>query len=72
MKELMLAYDIGTTGAKAVIFRKDASIVGSATNSTTPITRSKDGSSRSQKRGGRPLSNRHENCLRKPLSILIR
>ena len=29
MKEMILAYDIGTTGAKAVIFRKDASIVGS-------------------------------------------
>jgi xylulokinase len=29
MKELLLAYDIGTTGAKAVLFRKDASIVGS-------------------------------------------
>jgi xylulokinase len=29
MKELLLAYDIGTTGAKAVIFKKDASIVGS-------------------------------------------
>ena len=30
MKELILTYDMGTTGAKAVIFRKDASIVGSA------------------------------------------
>ena len=30
MKELILTYDIGTTGAKAVIFRKDGSIVGSA------------------------------------------
>ena len=29
MKALILTYDIGTTGAKAVIFRKDASIVGS-------------------------------------------
>ncbi|MFK7801671.1 MAG: FGGY-family carbohydrate kinase [Anaerolineae bacterium] len=30
MNELILTYDIGTTGAKAVIFKKDASIVGSA------------------------------------------
>lgn len=30
MKELILTYDTGTTGAKAVIFRTDASIVGSA------------------------------------------
>ena len=29
MKELILTYDIGTTGAKAVLFKKDASIVGS-------------------------------------------
>lgn len=30
MEDLILAYDIGTTGAKAVIFKKDATIVGSA------------------------------------------
>ncbi len=30
MKELLLTYDIGTTGAKAALFRKDASILGSA------------------------------------------
>jgi xylulokinase len=30
MKELLLAYDIGTTGAKAALFRKDATIVASA------------------------------------------
>jgi len=30
MEELVLTYDIGTTGAKAVIFKKDATIVGSA------------------------------------------
>ncbi len=29
MKELLLTYDIGTTGAKAVLFNKDATIVGS-------------------------------------------
>jgi xylulokinase len=29
MKDLILAYDIGTTGAKAVLFEKNASIVGS-------------------------------------------
>ncbi|MGD8807134.1 MAG: FGGY family carbohydrate kinase [Chloroflexota bacterium] len=29
MKELLLTYDIGTTGAKAVLFKKDASMVGS-------------------------------------------
>jgi xylulokinase len=29
MNDLILTYDIGTTGAKAVVFRKDASIVGS-------------------------------------------
>jgi xylulokinase len=29
MKDLLLTYDIGTTGAKAVLFNKDASIVGS-------------------------------------------
>jgi xylulokinase len=30
MDDLILTYDIGTTGAKAVIFKKDATIVGSA------------------------------------------
>jgi len=30
MKDLILAYDVGTTGAKAAIFRKDATLVGSA------------------------------------------
>jgi xylulokinase len=29
VKEIILAYDIGTTGAKAVLFKKDASILGS-------------------------------------------
>ena len=30
MKELLLAYDIGTTGAKAAIFRKDGFLLGSS------------------------------------------
>jgi len=30
MKELLLAYDIGTTGAKAAIFRKDGILIGSS------------------------------------------
>ena len=30
MKELLLAYDIGTTGAKAAIFRKDGTLLGSS------------------------------------------
>jgi xylulokinase len=30
MKELLLAYDIGTTGAKAAIFKKDGTLLGSA------------------------------------------
>lgn len=30
MKELLLSYDIGTTGAKAALFKKDATLLGSA------------------------------------------
>jgi xylulokinase len=30
MKELLLAYDIGTTGAKAAIFKKDGKLIGSS------------------------------------------